>query len=177
MSMIKSNTDECKSIQTNLSAYLDKELAHWMRLRIQKHLNQCPTCSSQVKLMQHTDNTLRFLEPIKASDNFIDAVMSKVNTVNIRPKVKPVASNRIVSIINSLQFWYRNNISVSNPVFMFSFIFGLFIMIGATLYSPRIEKLNLFTNFNSQSIDNPQERLISLEVITQKEPKRTLKIR
>lgn len=175
--MLKSNTNECKSIQTNLSAYLDKELAHWKRLRIQRHLKQCPDCLSQVKLMQHTDNTLRFIEPIKASDNFIDAVMTKANTFNIRPKVKPVASNRIVSIINSIQLWFRINISVSNPVFMFSFIFGLFIMIGATLYSPRIEKLNLFTNFNSQSIDTPQERLISFEVITQKEPKRILKTR
>lgn len=175
--MLKSNTNECKSIKTNLSAYLDKELAHWKKLRIQRHLKQCSDCSSQVKIIQHTDNTLRFIEPIKASENFIDAVMSKANKFHFHPKVKAVASNRFVSITNGIQLWFRSNISVSNPVFMFSFIFGLFIMIGATLYSPRIEKLNLFTNLNSQAIDNPQERLISFEVITQKEPKRTLKTR
>ena len=175
--MQKYNTNECKFIQTNLSAYLDKEVAHWKQLRIQRHLKQCSDCSSKVKIMQHTDNTLRFIEPIKASDNFIDAVMSKANTLNIHNSVKTVASNRIVSITNGIQLWFRSNISVSNPVFMFSFIFGLFIMIGATLYSPRMERLNLFTNFNSQSIDNPEIRLISFEVITQKEPKRTLKTR
>jgi len=175
--MQKYNTNECKFIQTNLSAYLDKELEHWKRLRIQKHLKQCSDCSSQVNKMQHTDKTLRFIEPIKASENFVDAVMSKANTFNIHHSVKTVPSNRIISITNGIQLWFRSNISVSNPVFMFSFIFGLFIMIGATLYSPRIERLNLFTNFNSQSIDNPETRLISFEVITKKEPKRTLKTR
>ena len=175
--MLKSNTNECKSIQTDLSAYFDKEIARWKRLRIQKHLKQCSNCSSKLKIMQNTDTTLRFIEPIKASENFIDVVMSKANTHNMHHIEKAVVSNRILNIINGLQHWVRSNISVSNPVFMFSFIFGLFIMIGATLYSPRIEKLNPFTNFNSQSIDNPQERLISFEVITQKEPKRILKTR
>lgn len=177
MSMLKSNINECKSIQTDISAYLDKEIARWKRLRIQRHLKQCPDCSSQVKFIQDTNKTLRFIEPIKASQNFIDAVMVKANTQNIHHKELPVVSNRILSIINGFQHWFRSNISISNPVFMFSFIFGLFVMIGATLYSPRIEKLSLFTGFSSQSQDNPQERLISFEVITQKEPKRTLQLR
>ncbi len=175
--MLKSNNNECKSIQNDLSAYLDKELEHWKRLRIKKHIKQCSVCSSQVQVIQNTNKTLRFIVPIKASDNFIDAVMSKANTQNIHHKEKTVVSNRILCIINDLRQWFRSNISVSNPVFMFSFIFGLFIMIGATLYSPRIEKLSLFPIFNSQSINNTQERLISFEVITQKEPKRTLKTR
>ncbi|RKU26171.1 hypothetical protein C6497_14040 [Candidatus Poribacteria bacterium] len=177
MSMLKSNNNECKSIQNDLSAYLDKEIAPWKQLRIQRHLKQCSVCSSQVNILQNTNRTLCFIEPIKASENFIDAVMSKANTQNIYNKEKAEGANRILNIINGLQLWLRSNISVSNPVFMFSFIFGLFIMIGVTLYSPQIEKLNLFTNFNSQSIDNSQDRLISFEVITQKEPKRTLKTR
>lgn len=177
MSMLKYNNNECKAIQTDLSAYLDREIARWKRLRIHRHLKQCSDCSSQAKILQNTNRTLQFIEPIKASENFIDAVMSKANTQNIHHKEKTVVSNRILCIINDLQQWFRSNISVSNPVFMFSFIFGLFIMIGATLYSPQIEKLNIFTNFNTQSIDNTQERLISFEVITQKEPKRTLKTR
>ena len=50
------------------------------------------------------------------------------------------------------------------------------MMVGVTLYSPKIDELNLFSRLNTKSIDN-QERLVAFEVILQPEPKRTLKIR
>ncbi|MCG9127372.1 zf-HC2 domain-containing protein [Candidatus Poribacteria bacterium] len=174
--MLKSDRNECKSIQASLSAYIDKELAYWKKIRIQRHLKHCSGCKSQVKSIEHIDNTLRLIEPIKASENFINVVMSKTNTVNYHHKEKQV-SKRIVRITSGIHNWVRSHLSVSNPVFMFSFIFGLFMMIGATLYSPQIEKLNLLSIFNVQSIENSQEKLISFEVITEKEPKRTLRTR
>ena len=59
---------------------------------------------------------------------------------------------------------------------MIGFFVGVFMMVGVTLYTPKIEKLNLLLPFNTKTVKQ-QERLVAFEVIIQPEPKRTLKIR
>lgn len=175
--MLKYNSHECKTIHSELSAYLDNEIPLWKEHVIRRHLKQCPDCASQVKVILQTERTLRFVAPITASETFLSEVLSKANRMNSSVKTKRLFYHSIGSLFEGIRQWMRGNIHVFNPVFMFGVIFGVFIMIGATLYSPRIEKLNLFTHFSSKSTEVEQERLISFEVISQKSPKRTLKIR
>ena len=143
---------------------------------IRWHLKQCPDCSYRAKAIKQTDKLLRFVEPVKASDTFLSSVMSRATTMKATQKTRQSVFNRLGTFVEGLQMWMRGNIRAYNLVYMFGLIFCVFTMIGVTLYSPRIEKLNPFTQFRSKS-EVQQERLISFEVILQQEPKRSLKIR
>jgi hypothetical protein len=92
-------------------------------------------------------------------------------------KVRKSSFNRLGSFIENMKVWMQGNIRAYNPFYMVGFMFGVFMMIGVTLYSPRIEKLNPFTQYSSKSSKIQQEKFISFEVIEQQEPKRPLKIR
>lgn len=175
--MQKYNSHECKTIHPELSAYLDNEVPLWKENVIRRHLKQCQNCASEVELILQTDRTLRFVTPITASETFLTGVLSRANRMNSNVKTKHLFFLNFGSLFEGIRQWLRGNVHVFNPVFMFGILFGVFIMIGITLYSPRIEKLQLFPQFNSTSTEVEQERLISFEVISQTPPKRTLKIR
>ncbi len=175
--MPKYKINECKNVQTQLAAYFDNEVPTWKRHLIRWHLKQCTDCSSRVEAIEQTDKLLRSVEPVKASDTFLSTVMSRATTMKVSQKIHQPLFNRLGCFVEGLQTWMRGNIRAYNLVYMFGLIFAVFTMIGVTLYSPRIEKLNPFTQFRSKSSEVQQERLISFEVILQEEPKRSLKIR
>ncbi len=175
--MRKYKINECKNVQTQLSAYFDNEMPTWKQHLIQWHLKQCPDCSSRVKAIEQTHKLLHLAEPFTASDTFLSTVMSRATTLKATQKAQQSIFNRFGSFVEGLQMRMRGNIRAYNLVYMFGLIFAVFIMIGVTLYSPRIERLNPFTQFSSKSSEAQQDRFISLEVILQQEPKRSLKIR
>ena len=175
--MPKYKTNECKNVQTQLSAYFDNEMPTWKRHLIWWHLKRCSDCKHQAKAIEQTDKLLRFVEPVKASDTFLSTVMSRVTTMKATQKARQSIFNRLGSFVNGFQLWMRGNIRAYSLVYMFGLIFCVITMIGVTLYSPRIEKLNLFPQLRSKSSETQQERLISFEVIVLPEPKRSFKIR
>lgn len=174
--MKKSNMHECNNIESQLSAYFDKQLPVWKRHLIKRHLNRCSHCKSQFLSIQRTDELLQFVEPVKASDTFLSDVLAQARSIDIK-RDKHSYFNCVGSYVEGMQKWLRGRIKAYNPLFMIGFIFGVFIMIGATLYSPRIENFNLLPKFNTSSTEVKNNEFISFEVITQQEPKRTLKSR
>lgn len=175
--MKKYKISECKNVQTQLSAYFDHEMPTWKRHLIRWHLKQCKDCSARVKAIEQTHKLLHLAEPVEASDTFLSTVMSRATTLKTTQKAQQSIFNRFGSFVEGLQMRMRGNIRAYNLVYMFGLIFAVFTMIGVTLYSPRIDRLNPFTQFSSKSSEVQQERLISFEVIPQQEPKRSLKIR
>ena len=88
-----------------------------------------------------------------------------------------LSMNHFGSYFERMRVWLRGKIRAYNLLFMLGFVFGVIIMIGATLYSPRIEKLDPYPQFLMNSAEAQQDKIISFEVISQQEPKRRLKNR
>jgi anti-sigma factor RsiW len=53
---------ECREIQEQLSAFLDKELAEDLRLPIIRHLAACPVCQAELAALERLDTALTELE-------------------------------------------------------------------------------------------------------------------
>ena len=168
---------DCQNLQTQLSAYFDNELQSWKKLIIKWHIKHCAECSKKYTDIQQTHTLLNSVESVRTSDDFLSNVMSRANAINSYQKERLSLFNRLGSIVEELQERMRDNIRTYNPLYISGFFVGVILMIGVTLYSPKIEKLILLSQNKSQSIQTKQERLVAFEVIMQQEPKRTLKIR
>lgn len=174
--MQKVKINECHNIESQLSAYIDQALPSWQRHIFQWHLKRCSNCRTKYTELQRTHTLLSNIEPVKASDSFLSNVMVDVASANTMRKENRSLINRLSVLIDKFQIWMRGNIRAYNSYYILGFFVSVFLMVGVTLYSPKIEELNLFSQFNTKSI-NSQERLVAFEVILQPEPKRTLKIR
>ena len=175
--MPKSKINNCHNYQAQLSAYFDNELPTWKRHIIRWHLKRCPNCSDKHAAIQQTDKLLNYLEPVKTSDLFLSNVMSRVKTMHTYENAQRSVLNRIGSAVENMKSWIRGNIRAYNPVYMAGFVFGVVMMVGVTLYSPQIEKLNPFNQSNAEASETHEEKLISFEFIPKQTPKRFLKIR
>ena len=174
--MQKVKINECHNIESQLSVYIDQALPAWQRQIFRWHLKQCPNCRAKYTELEQAHTFLTNIEPVKASDSFLSNVMADVTAVNTMRKEKRSLINRLSVLIDKCQIWMRGNIRAYNSYYILGFFVGVFLMVGITLYSPKIEELNLFSQFNTKAANN-QERLVAFEVILYPEPKRTLKIR
>ena len=174
--MPKVKMNECNNIQAQLSVYYDRELPSWKNHIIGWHLKRCSECNSNFAELQRTQTFLYNVEPVKATESLLTNVMSRVNSMNTDHKERRSLFNRLSSFVERFQGWMRGNIRAYNSYYILGFFVGVFMMVGVTLYSPKIEELNQFSQFNTKSIKE-QERLVAFEVILQPAPKRTLKIR
>ena len=172
--MQKVKINECHNIESLLSAYIDQALPSWKVHIIRWHLKRCSKCSTEFTELQQTHTLLRNIEQVKASDSFLSNVMLNVTSMNTMQKENRSLLNRLSIQFDKFQIWMRTNIRTYNSYYIMGFFVGVFMMIGITLYSPKIEELSLFSQFNTKSIDK-QERLVAFEVILQPEPKRNLK--
>ena len=163
-------------MQTQLSTYYDRELPSWKYHIIRWHLERCSECNANYAELLRTQNFLSNVEPVKATEGLLANVMSRVNSMNSVHRERLSLLNRLNSLVERFQGWIRGNIRAYNSYYIMGFFVGVFMMVGATLYSPKIEENMLSSQFNTKSIKD-QERLVAFEVILQPEPKRTLKIR
>ncbi len=175
--MPKSKINNCQNYQSQLSAYFDNELPTWKRHIIRWHLKRCANCTDRYATIQQTDKLLNYLEPVNTSEYFLSNVMSRVKTMQTYENAQRSVINRIGSAVENMKSWIRGNIRAYNPLYMTGFVFGVVMMVGVTLYSPKIEKLNPFNQSNAEASEVNDEKLISFEVIPQDQPKRFLKIR
>ncbi len=174
--MQKVKINECHNIESQLSAYIDRELPSWKIHIFQWHLKRCSNCRTKYTELEQTHTLLSNIEPVKASDSFLSNVMVDVTSANTMHKENRSVINRLSVLFDKVQIWMRGNIRAYNSYYILGFFVGVFLMVGVTLYSPKIEDFNRFTLFNTKSMKE-QERLVAFEVILQPEPKRTLKIR
>lgn len=174
--MPKTKRNECINIQSQLSSYLDKELPSWKYHIVRWHLNRCSACNTKYIELQRAMTFMHNVEPIKASDSLITDVMLRVNSMHLNQIEKRSIIYRLSSFVEKFQGWMRGNIRTYNSYYILGFFVGVFMMIGVTLYSPQIEKINILSQYNGTTVSK-QERLVAFEVILQPEPKRTLKIR
>lgn len=175
--MKKSISTECDNIAPQLSAYFDRQMPVWKRHLMKRHLNQCAMCKSRLQSIQQADKLLKSVEPVKASDTFLSEVLHQAANIKKTKKIRESNINRIGSRIENMQLWLRGKVRAYNPIFMFGFIFAVFVMVGATLYSASIKDFNPFPQFVTKSTETEHHKLITFEVIQQQEPKRILKSR
>lgn len=174
--MQKVNIKECLNIESQLSAYIDNALPSWKRHIFRWHLKRCSNCSRRYNELHQTHTLLKDVDHVKASESFLSNVMANVSLMNTRHKEKRPIMNYLSNLVDKFQIWMRTNIRTYNSYYILVFFVGVFMMVGVTLYSPKIDEISLYSQFNTDSINN-QERLVAFEVILQPEPKRTLKIR
>lgn len=175
--MKKSISTECDNIAPQLSAFIDRQMPVWKRHLMKRHLKQCAMCKSRLQSIQQSDKLLKSVERVKASDTFLSDVLNQAAEIKKNKKVKVSNINRISSHIKNMQLWLRGKVRAYNPLCMFGFIFAVFVMVGATLYSASIEDFNPFPQFVTKSTETEHHKLITFEVVQQKEPKRILKSR
>ena len=169
---------------TELSAYIDKELPAWKRHLIRRHLKKCATCANQVQRLQHTDDFLRRSGEIKVSDNFLSGVMEHVSEATKYQRPHDSFWSHVTHFIGLSLGWARHSstladrlrysIQTRSPVYIFVLTFGVFTMVGATLYQSSSDRFDqsMHALKKVQKLDG--EKLISFEVIQHEPPKRLL---
>ena len=173
------HNSECEiASRDELSAYIDKELPAWKCHLIRRHLKRCDACAKDIQRLQHTDDFLRHAGAVEVSDNFLYGVMVRVSEMSQDQRQQESLWSRIHGFIEVSFGWTRGfsaltgklryNIRTRSPVYISILTLAVFTMVGATLYSPSGDKLGA----KLRELDS--EKLISLEVIQHKPPKRLL---
>jgi anti-sigma factor RsiW len=86
---------KCESIQSEISAYLDREMPLWKIQLIKWHLGQCSTCAHEVMRIRQTDEILHRLDPVKTSDDFVSDVIRRASEVCASEKLRTSLIHRI----------------------------------------------------------------------------------
>ncbi len=175
--MKKSIRTECDNTAPQLSAYFDRQMPVWKRHIMKRHLHQCDMCKSRLQSIQQTDKLLKSVELVKASGTFLSNVLDQAANIKKTKRIKESNINRIGSHIENMQLWMRGKVRAYNHIFMFGFIFAVFVMVGATLYSASIKDFNPFPQFITKSTETQYHKLITFKVIQQEESKRILTTR
>lgn len=68
----------CKRAQTNLKAFIDKELGWFTRGRLTRHLRGCPHCERTLRTMQELTDIIQDAEPVDPPGDFKTKVMAKI---------------------------------------------------------------------------------------------------
>lgn len=69
----------CADFQNRISPYLDGELSHWARWKVQNHLRHCPECAAMLEDLESVDLCLRdALTANPAPQYLTDAVMRRL---------------------------------------------------------------------------------------------------
>jgi anti-sigma factor RsiW len=69
----------CTDFETRLSAYLDGELSHWKRWKVQLHLRCCPACARVLRDLQEVDQCfLVSAEALPEAEYLTSAVMRRL---------------------------------------------------------------------------------------------------
>jgi hypothetical protein len=69
----------CADFQTRISPYLDGELSHWTRWKVQNHLRQCPECAARLEDLEDVDLCLREALTAQPAPQYLtDAVMHRL---------------------------------------------------------------------------------------------------
>ncbi|MDE0300128.1 MAG: zf-HC2 domain-containing protein [Candidatus Poribacteria bacterium] len=169
---------KCEGIQSEISAYLDRELPLWKSQLIKRHLRQCSTCAREVMRIRQTDGILHRLDPVKTSDDFVSDVMNRASEVCVREKLRTSPFRRICQRFEAAMAWRSNSVLKRAPSVTFAAAFALLLVLGtfATVYFPHGMRLS---SDNAQLVMQPsaeEATLVWIDIIPTSSPKRYLSI-
>ena len=169
---------KCESIQSEISAYLDREMPLWKIQLIKWHLGQCSTCAHEVMRIRRTDEILHRLDPVKTSDDFVSDVIRRASEVCASEKLRTSLIHRIWWRLESTMAWPRYSVLKRAPSFTFAVAFAVLLIFGtfATLYQPR--SMHLSWDDAQLVVQSPVEdsTLVRIDIISTVPPKRYLTI-
>ena len=169
---------KCENIQTETSAYLDREMPLWKMELIKWHLGHCPTCAREVARIRQTNEILHRLDRVKTSDNFVSDVIHRASEARASEKLRTSRIHRIWWRLESAMAWPRHGVLRRAPSFAFTATFALLLVLGtfATLYYPR--GTHLSWNNAQLVVQSPAEdsSLVWIDIISAAPPKRYLSI-
>ena len=170
---------KCESIQSQTSAYVDREMPLWKIQLIGWHLRRCPACAHEVMRLKQTDEILHQLEPVKTSEHFLSNVMYQASEIAASEKLQTSLLHRIWRKFEASVAWPRYSALKRTPSYAFAVTFALLLILGtfATLYYPRDMHFSSdVTPFVAQSAVEESE-VIWIDIIPVNPPKRYLSIK
>jgi len=170
---------KCESIQSQSSAYVDREMPLWKIQLIKWHLSQCPTCAHEVMRLKQTDEILHQLESIKTSEMFPSNIMHQASEITANEKLQTSLLRQIWRHFEAFVAWPRYSALKRTPSYAFVVTFAVLLIIGtfATLYYPRDTYFSSdVTPFVAQSAAEESE-LVWIDIIPVDSPKRYLSIK
>ena len=169
---------KCESMQSEISAYVDREMPLWKIQLIKRHLGQCPTCAREVVRIRQTDAILRRLDPVKTSDDFVSDAMRQASEARASEKLRTSPMRRIWWRLESAMAWPRHGSLRRAPSFAFTATFALLLVLGAfaTLYAPH--GMRLPWKEAQLVAHSPVEdaTLVRIDIISATPPKRYLSV-
>ena len=170
---------KCEGIQSEISAYIDREMPLWKIQLIKRHLGQCSTCAHEVMRIGQTNEVLHRLDLVNTSGDFVSDVMRRASEVCASEKLRTSLIHRIWQKFESTMAWNpRYGVFKRAPSFTFAAAFALLLILGtfATVYNPRGTH---FSSDNAQLVvQSPVDdsTLVWIDVISANPPKRYLSV-
>lgn len=169
---------KCEGIQSEISAYIDREMPLWKIQLIKRHLGQCPICAHEVMRISQTDEVLHRLDLVKTSDNFVSDVMCRASEVRTKEKLRTSPMHRLRKKLDSAMAWPRYGMLKRAPSFRFAATFALLLILGtfATVYYPH--GMRFSTDDAQLVIQSPADdaTLVWIDIISTSPPKRYLSV-
>ena len=122
-------SEACRLVAVNLSAYLDSELDADLETIVEDHLNHCADCATLIEAMEATDSQIkrewRDIAPLPSSSKFKHSVDSIMAALPGRPERESVfASKRI----HARTRWVRFATALTSLVAFSGMLFGSYLM-------------------------------------------------
>lgn len=90
----------CEKVKSQLSAYIDGELAEKHATSTREHIAICAECRQEEQSLRKTSELLRNWENVPAPDGFCEALLAKAEDISLLPRrsiihaVRPLAGPR-----------------------------------------------------------------------------------
>ena len=158
---------KCENVQTQLSAYIDREMPLRTIQLIQWHLKRCPSCAHEVMRLRQTNKILHQLDPVKTSDNFLPDLMRQAAAITVSEKHQFSITRRILRRVESSFAWmlysFRTRV---RPYAVVTSLALIAAIVSITLYQPRFplppdDALTL-----AQSSTDRQAQLVEFEIVS-----------
>ena len=93
----------CSRVRGELSAYIDGELPHRTRVRLERHLAGCPGCEQYRKSLCRLVETVREAGPIEPSAEFRSSTMRRIRgAVKVPRATMPVAPRWAAALVTAV---------------------------------------------------------------------------
>ena len=157
---------KCENVQSQLSAYVDREMPLWTIQLIQWHLKRCPSCAHETMRLRQTNKILRQLDPMKTSDNFLPDLMRQAAAITVIEKGQSSTVRRVLRRLESSFAWmlysFRTRI---RPYAVVTSLAAIATVVSITLYQPRFPFPSDNTLTLVQSPTDKQALLVEFEIV------------
>ncbi|MDE0184701.1 MAG: zf-HC2 domain-containing protein [Candidatus Poribacteria bacterium] len=156
----------CEDVQSQISAYLDREMPLWKIQLIRLHLKRCSTCAHETMRLQQTHKILGQLDSVRTSNEFLSDVMRRVSTISSVERQRVLPIQRIFRRLESSLTWLRYRFWTRPSSYAVGLSFALIVTIAsiATFYQP-FKRANLSDSMHLLARSQAQEPFIHVNEI------------